>query len=353
MSFDNNVDFIKKLAANKPKNSRLMVYYRSNTEAAATDLAAYGIITRPFKDNLNFVVSKIPKVMSARLIFCDNYYAFLGGIVKTPKMKVIQLWHANGAIKKFGWEDPTTDERTNSDKKRFQSVYDKFDDYIVSSEAMGNVFQTSYHAKAEQMKLLGYPRSDDLFDEQSNEASRERIYRSAPELKGKRVILYAPTYRDDGTFKLPHGVSNALTSDPDSIVVIKLHPVVQDREDKVREVRNPRIRFYHQFSTNDLLTVTDTLVTDYSSVVFDFSLLKNAKSVIFFMYDLESYRKNPGIQNDFLDWLPTKPILTVKELAEEVVVDQPSDFRNFNKQWNTYNDGNAANRVIEHYIKIF
>ncbi|WP_268913310.1 CDP-glycerol glycerophosphotransferase family protein [Lentilactobacillus sp. SPB1-3] len=353
MSFDNNVDFIKKLAAKKPKNSRLLVYYRSNTEAAATDLAAYGIITRPFKDNVSFVLGKIPKVMSARLIFCDNYYAFLGGLVKTPKMKVVQLWHANGAIKKFGWEDPTTNDRTTSDKKRFESVYDKFDDYIVSSESMGQVFERSYHAKANQMKLLGYPRSDELFDDEAIQASRDRIFRSAPELKGKRVILYAPTYREDGNFKLPNGVSNALTSDPNSIVVIKLHPVVQDREDKVREVRNPRIRFYHQFSTNDLLTVTDTLVTDYSSVVFDFSLLKNAKSVIFFMYDLERYRQDPGIQNDFLDWLPDKPLLTVKELAAAIVADQPSDFQEFNKRWNTFNDGNASDRVIEHYLQNF
>ncbi|WP_237047491.1 CDP-glycerol glycerophosphotransferase family protein [Lentilactobacillus curieae] len=353
MSFDSNVDFIKKLAANKPAKSRLIVYYRDSTEAAATDLAAFGIITRPFKDNISFVLGKVPQLMGARLIFCDNYYAFLGGLFKTPKMKIVQVWHANGAIKKFGWEDPTTDQRSGSDKRRFQAVYDKFDDYIVSSNAMGKVFEQSYHANSDQMRLLGYPRSDAFFDEEAIQASRERIYRTAPELKGKRVILYAPTYRDDGTFKLPVGTSKALTSDPNAIVVIKLHPVVRDREDAVREVRNPQIRFYHQFSTSDLLTVADTLVTDYSSVVFDFSLLKSAKSVIFFMFDLEKYRKDPGIQNDFLDWLPTNPVLNVDDLAERIIADESSDFTEFNHKWNTYNDGNASDRVIKHYLELF
>ncbi len=352
MSFDSNVDFIKQLASHMPKGKKLVVYYRRATEAAATDLAAFGITTRPFKDNLRFVFAGIPRIMTAKVIFCDNYYAFIGGLVKGPSTKIVQLWHANGAIKKFGWQDPTTEERSASDKRRFQAVYDKFDDYIVSSESMGRVFSNSYATDMDRMKMLGYPRSDQFFDKDWVTSTRKRIFRSAPELANKRVILYAPTYRDDKAFSLPKGTAKALSSDPNAIVIIKLHPVLRDREGEVRKVRSKQIRFLHEFSTNELLTVCDTLVTDYSSVAFDFSLLDNAKSVIFYMFDLKKYKLDPGIQDDFLDWLPSNPVLSVNELREEISAAKPTNFDEFNRRWNTYNDGHASDRVIDHYLSI-
>ncbi|KRL09121.1 CDP-glycerol poly(glycerophosphate) glycerophosphotransferase [Lentilactobacillus otakiensis DSM 19908 = JCM 15040] len=351
MSFNDNVDFIKQLAQRLPHKYVLYVLYRPNTEAAATDLAAFGIKTRPFKDGLKFVMDDVSLLMSAKLIICDNYYAFLGGLVKLSLVKIVQIWHADGAIKKFGWEDPTTEKRSSSDKHRFQKVYDHFDEYIVGSKAMGQVFVNSYHENSDKMELLGYPRSDQYLSEDWQKKARERIYRSAPELKDHRVILYAPTYREHQDFKLPKGLGSALAADPNALVVVKLHPVLRDREVPMRRIGNPKIKFYHELETSDLLAVADTLVTDYSSVAFDFSLLPNAKSVIFFMFDLDSYQKDPGIQDDFLDWLPVEPVYKVEQLRNEILTSKAVNFDKFNEHWNTYNDGQATARVIDRYIK--
>lgn len=352
MSFDDNVDFIKELAQKMPPKMKLVVLYRPDTEAAAIDLAAFGIVTRPFNDGLKFVFDFVPLLMGARLIICDNYYAFLGGLVHRPSTKIVQIWHADGAIKKFGWEDPTTAKRSQFDKRRFQSVYDHFDEYIVASKAMGNVFVSSYHESFDKIRLLGYPRSDQYLDPKWQQVARERIYRAAPELRSRRVILYAPTYRPHQSFKLPIGLSDALAADPNAIVVVKLHPVLRDKETAVREVGNPRIKFYHELATSDLLAVADTLVTDYSSVAFDFSLLPNAKSMIFFMFDIGQYQRNPGIQDDYLDWLPTPPITTVHELKQAIIDAKPTNFDDFNKRWNTFNDGQATQRVVDRYIQL-
>ncbi len=350
MSFDNDLDFIKALAQKMPKGTSFIVLYRPETEAAATDLAAFGIQTRPFIDGLKFLFDVLPVIMGARLLFCDNYYAFLGGLVQPKSMTIVQVWHANGAIKKFGWEDPTTATRSSNDQKRFQAVYDHFDSYIVASKAMGRVFQRSYHAPFEKMQLLGYPRSDQYLNKDWQSEARSRIFRAAPELRGRRVILYAPTYRPGMSFKLPSGLGAALSADPEAIVVVKLHPVLRDREIAMRRIGNPRIKFYHGLETSDLLTVTDTLVTDYSSVAFDFSLLPNAKSLIFFMFDLKIYQSNPGVQDDFLDWLPSQPVKTVQDLKQAIVANLPTDFTAFNKHWNTYNDGHASQRCVAHYL---
>lgn len=352
MSFDNNVEFIKRLAEKlSDKSTELVVLYHPDNEAAATDLAAFGIKTVEFKDGFRFVNVGIPLIMQARLVFCDNYYAFLAGLVRSSKTKIVQIWHANGAIKTFGWEDLTTAKRSSSDKRRFQAVYDHFDEYIVGSKAMGQVFVNSYHAKKRQMQLLGYPRCDQYFDQEWIKETRQRILRSAPELQQKRVILYAPTYRLNKDFSLPKNLVKALLADPNSTVIIKLHPVHKDREKVLQKIENPRIHFYHQFDINELLTVADTLVTDYSSVVFDYSLINKRKQVIFFMFDLDSYKKDPGIQKDLFDWLPEKPIKTVTGLSEAIASNQSTDFSEFNRRWNTYNDGEATNRVINHYLQ--
>ncbi|MEE8823768.1 CDP-glycerol glycerophosphotransferase family protein [Lentilactobacillus sunkii] len=351
MSFDDNVDFIKQLAQRLPHKYVLYVLYKSNTEAAATDLAAFGITTHPFSDGLKFVFEDISVLMSAKLIICDNYYAFLGGLVKLPMTKIVQIWHADGAIKKFGWEDPTTAMRSTSDKHRFQKVYDHFDEYIVGSKAMGQVFVNSYHEKFDKIKLLGYPRSDQYLDPEWQKKARERIFRSAPELRNHRVILYAPTYREHQNFKLPKGLGSALAADPNALVVIKLHPVLRDREVPMRRIGNPKIKFYHELETSDLLAVADTLVTDYSSVAFDFSLLPNAKSMIFFMFDLDNYQKDPGVQDDFLDWLPVEPVYKVEQLKDQISASPVVHFDKFNEHWNTYNDGHATKRVIDRYVK--
>lgn len=120
MSFGNNLNFIARLADALPDRNQLLVLYRPSVEVEATELAALGIPVMPFQDNVHFVLEGVPKIMQARLIFCDNYYAFLGGLVHPRHAKIVQLWHANGAIKRFGWGDPKTVQRSKTDQRRFQ-----------------------------------------------------------------------------------------------------------------------------------------------------------------------------------------------------------------------------------------
>lgn len=353
MSFDNNPGLIKSMARNLPKGKKLIVFYQSDNEAVATDLAAYGIKTIQFKDGINLIFNVIPKIMTGQIIFCDNYFAFIGGIIHSSKTKIVQLWHANGAIKKFGWEDPSTDERSKSDKHRFQKVYNHFDDYVVASKTMGQVFEKSYHVPFDRMKMLGYPRSDRLFKDKWRDIAKRRVYHFAPQLKDKRVILYAPTYRNDGKFfNPPKKVISALTADPNAIVIIKLHPLLNKIEQKMqREATSDNVLFFSQLSTTDLLVITDTLVTDYSSIAFDYSLLPNAHSMLFYMFDIDQYKRHPGIQDDMINWLPNKPIKNTDVLASAIKENAKTDFTNFNNIWNKYNDGFSTDRVIEKYIK--
>ena len=165
--------------------------------------------------------------------------------------------------------------------------------------------------------------------------------------------MYAPTYREGVTFHAPVGLGKTLTADSHAIVIVKLHPLLKLTAKRLQKkwAKLSRVKFISEFSTMELLTVTNTLVTDYSSVAFDFSLLPNAHSILFFMFDLERYRNCPGYQKNMLQWLPTKPLLTLKSLRKALLENRSVDFTRFNRHWNTYNDGQATKRLIKSYFK--
>lgn len=352
MSFGDNLPFIKKLAAALPANRQLLVFYRPEQEEAAATLAATGITTLPLRDNLAFVFTGIPQVMRARVLFCDNYYAFLGGLWHPKHMRIVQVWHAAGAIKRFGWDDPTTTERSMSDQRRFQAVYDQFDEYVVGSAAMGDVFARSYHVPVDRMQILGYPRSDRLQSADWVTQTRQRVYQQLPELVHHRVVLYAPTYREGETFTPPRGLANALTADPNARVIVKLHPVLAQQATQLQAALGSQVVVAQQLSTAELLTVTETLITDYSSVAFDYSLLPNAHSLLFYLFDLPTYSQDPGVQANLMDWLPGPAIMTSEQLATAITADVATPFTQFNQHWNSANDGQAADRVVARYAAL-
>lgn len=359
MSFAGNEHLIKAFAdLAKQLGRNFTVLYLPQCQAAAAKLAAKGIQTVEFADGFDFLLHKLQIVMQARLLLCDNYYAFLSGCAFKPQTHVVQLWHANGAIKTFGWEELTTSQRSAADKRRFQKVYDQFDEYLVGSKKMAQVFAQSYHVPQTRMNVIGYPRTDQLFNKSWQIQVSQKIKTQYPCLIGKELILYTPTYREDKTGKptmnLPEDFKQFVNQLSDNQrLIIKLHPHVKAAEKQLKQQLNSdKVIWIDDFSTNDLLLVADRLITDYSSVIFDYSLLPNAKQILFYCYDYDQYAQQVGIQADFKSWIPGKMVTTTAELINEV--QQPleaTDFTQFNQLWNTANDGHATERVLQNELK--
>ena len=351
MSYNNNLHMIKQTAAILPPDQKLIVFYNPRVIVAAYDLQAFGIKAIPMKSSFSFVLLMIPQIMSARVVFVDNYYAFIAGLVHPKKkMKIIQLWHADGSIKCFGIDTPKFESYSWIKKMRHRKVYNSFDDFVVASPAMAEVFENSFKQPCKKMKFLGTPRSDRLFSDKWISVIRKRVYTAAPELKDKRVILYLPTYRSDSKINPPEGTIQALASDSNAVVAVKLYQDVNRAKLKLEQFNLKNVKIYDEFTATDLMTVADTFVTDYSSYSFDYSLMPQARSMIFYMYDYQEYSKNPGIQVGYENWLPSKPIHTVDQLRKAVLANEKLDFSDFNAMWNTYNDGKAYNRVLNKYV---
>lgn len=360
MSFAGNEHLIEAYADLAKKYDReFILMYLPQCKDAAMKLQKKGIKVVEFQDGFDFLLNKLQLVMNARLLLCDNYYAFLSGCqFDHQKTHVVQLWHANGAIKTFGWEELTTAQRSKSDKRRFQKVYDQFDEYLVGSRKMAEIFTNSYHVSETRMNVIGYPRTDILFDKNWQMQVSQKILDKYPDLSRKEIILYAPTYREDDhgnpTMNLPEDFEQLIQSlNGNQRLIIKLHPHLKAFENQLKnQWQYPNLVWIDDFSTNDLLLVADRLITDYSSVIFDYTLLPNAKQAIFYCYDYDEYAKRVGIQADFKEWIPGKSLTTTKDLVS--VLEEPlrkTDFTAFNQLWNTANDGQATNRVLQNAVQ--
>lgn len=356
MSFAGNEHLIKVFAdLAKQLGKQFTVLYLPQCKEAAANLKAEGVSTVEFTDGFDFIFHKLKLVMQARLLLCDNYYAFLSGCVfDHQQTHVVQLWHANGAIKTFGWEELTTAQRSSADKRRFQKVYDQFDEYLIGSKKMAQVFVKSYHVPQTRMNVIGYPRTDQLFDKNWQIQISQNIRAKYHDILGKEVILYTPTYREDEAGKpvmnLPEDFVRFVDQlSPNQRLIIKLHPHVKaDEKHLKQQLDADKVIWIDDFSTNDLLLVADRLITDYSSVIFDYTLLPNAKQILFYCYDYDEYSQQVGIQADFKTWIPGKMITTTDALIK--AMQQPltaTDFTQFNQLWNTANDGHATERVLQ------
>lgn len=352
MSFSNNQDFILKLA-DRISPLPLYVFYEVSGQADLGNLKNHPAIKLiPFNNGLALFLKVIPILMRSKLIVVDNYFPVLGAIIKTKQMRITQLWHANGAIKAFGFSDPSTERRGKAAQLRFQRVYDSFDDIIVGSQKMADAFQINYRLDGHQTRLLGYPRSDKFKNKDWIAQAREKFYRYYPALRGKQLILYTPTYRKGISFAFAPGFEK-LKLPQNAVFILRLHPHLQQLE-KAWEQKVPFVTSIRSdITTDELLTVADTLITDYSSILFDYTLLDNAHQVGLFAFDQSQFEKTVGLQRDFSEDFDKILIKDVPELSEFLAQPAPQQMvmSQLNEQWNTFNDGHATKRTLDFLMK--
>src|SRR5699024_10688131 len=144
-------------------------------------------------------IRSIYHLATATTILTDNYFGFFAAAPFKSGTLCIQLWHAVGALKQFGLNDPAIAKRSDKAIERFRQVYDTFDYVIVGSEKMGTIFRENFGLSHERLRRAGIPRTDLFYDENAMNRMRQDMIDRYPETRGKKVILYAPTFRRNGS----------------------------------------------------------------------------------------------------------------------------------------------------------
>lgn len=286
---------------------------------------------------------------TSRIVFVDDYYHFLSYLKKKDDVKLIQLWHACGAFKTFGFSRLGRDSylRQSSPNHR------QYDYVIVSSKEVIPYYAEGFGVALEKVKALGSPRCDYLESEQYIKRFKKKFYRENPTLIGKKIMLFAPTFRGGGMGNCDYPIEKfeadkILSSlDDDWVIAVKMHPYLAERPTCSKEYENRLIDFTHTYDVNDMLLVSNLLVTDYSSVIFEASIVN--LPMLFFAFDLNEYSRDRDFYCNFASFVPGKIVMTTDEMVSAI---NSGDFKHelvapFRKKYFGDTMGMATQNVID------
>ena len=236
--------------------------------------------------------------------------------------------------------------------------YNKYSVVTIASPELTWVFEEFMGISKDSgvIQPIGVCRTDEIFDNGYVEKCYQKLYKAIPAAQDKKIILYAPTYRGVD----PHRVSPdaldiaafAKELGDDYILIIKHHQTVQN----VSEIPEPyRDTFAYDMTRgrgmniNELMTIADICITDYSSVAFEFSVFE--RPLLFFVYDLDEYIDNRGLYYDFNEITPG-PLCRTNEEMIRYIKDLKQGFdktviTNFKNLFMCSCDGHACERLLE------
>ena len=310
------------------------------------------------------------KVLKYRSNDYFKYYAMAGywisnsrvyyGLKKKKGQKYVQCWHGT-PLKRLGFDIKVTGGNAMNSVKdirnKYQSDAANYDYMVSPSKFVTDKYKSAFNLancnKSVKIIEKGYPRNDFLSNFSNSDI--KRIKKELGINSNKKVILYAPTWRDD---QHESGVGYVYQSPVDFdylkerlsdkyIILFRAHYFVANsfNFDKYKG-------FLYDVSDysdiNDLYVISDLLITDYSSVFFDYSILK--RPIVFYMYDLDTYK---GKLRDFyidLHELPGEIVQKeenlVKVIEKSSKLSYNNKYKKFNDKFTYLEDGNATERVV-------
>jgi len=293
-------------------------------------------------------LASIYHLATAKVVIMDNYYAFLSSVQFKREVKRLQIWHAVGAIKTFGLKDSSIKDRSKKANERFLKVYNQFEHTLVGSNKMENIFKEAFGLPSSSFIRTGIPRTDLFFDDLHKNKIITELYDHYPELRNKKVILYAPTFRDGQIdhYTLPINLAALKkTLGKEYIFVLKLHPAIKTTFDYGKQ--DSFILDLSDYpKVNDLLFITDYLITDYSSIPFEFSYFQ--KPMLFYPYDLEEYMATRGLWEPYSDLVPGPIVHSSEDIAHTILNNSFDLYRieKFHKAWNEYSNGDSSKKAV-------
>lgn len=336
---DGNYSFIKE--AIEEYNQTVEPKQRFTYSFTSTKISAFEKLFLPFK------------LARSEFILVSEYVPFFQLIDFRDETKVVQTWHAAGAFKKFGYSTNYLEGGPNPFKNTKMHIHKGYDYATVSSEEVRRHYAEAFDMPIENVIPVGLPRADFFFDEVAVSQMKEKIYGLYPALKGKQVILYAPTFRGVGKkrakFKMEFDFNRiAKEISDDYIIALKLHPSVKSSDIEIEEeVAHKVINISEYSDANDILTVTDLLITDYSSIIFDYSLLN--KPMLFYAYDLEEYLYDRNFYYEYESFVPG-PIARTNEEIIRLIQDNQFDLnqvKTFSETFFVEQAGTASQRFVQ------
>jgi CDP-glycerol glycerophosphotransferase len=265
----------------------------------------------------------------------------------------VQTWHGT-PLKKMGWDEPRLAALSPARRRVHEAMIERWDDLVVPSEYFVDTFVRSYRYEGPLLRV-GYPRNDLLVNRAADVDYVAEAKRRMGLPLDRTIVLYAPTFRDRGRgrnteYTLPFDVEQLAESLRDDVyLLVRTHYL-----DTVKLSRGVAA-FAKNVSGHDditeILLVSDVLVTDYSSTMFDFA--NTGRPMVFYTYDYDDYVHNErGTYFKLADEAPGPMVTTTEELAaclgdiDGMRADYADRYAAWRERYCEYDKGHAADDVV-------
>lgn len=286
------------------------------------------------------IYKQMHNIATSKVVIIDGYNPSVSILNHKKGTKVIQMWHALGAIKQFGYQTLLLDSGRDNDVAKVLQMHNNYDAVISGSEAMAPYFSKAFNISEDKILTFGTPSIDYLLEKK---VDTKKIYEEYPSLKNKTVITYSPTFRVDGRNKVDD-VVDAIDLEKYALIVT-VHPSDMTKVTKRDGViYNPNINFF------DLVKFSDYFITDYSAAMLDACVVKT--KLLLYVYDYHLYEKESGLNIDLFKELPNYVSKEIDDLIN-VIEENNYDMKvleKFRKKYISNLDGTSTEKLYDKVI---
>ncbi len=287
----------------KPKSKDRVLFLSENDEEPRGNLKALydyfiannlgrtkGVFYNKFsKKSIVVLIKSVISIAFSDVIVVDNYVPLINTLNISKNQRIVQLWHAGVGFKSVGYAR----FGEVAGPHPFKSSHRKYTTAIVDDERLIDVYKEVFAVSGDIFKAYGMPRLDGYLSEDKIESTVNKLLQDNPLLKDKKIILFSPTYRGIGASVASYDYSQLdfkavyeFCKNNGFVFLIKMHPFIKEEPQILNEYKE-YIFNYYEYDINELIYISDIMITDYSSCAYEFSLFN--RPLIFFRYDKELY----------------------------------------------------------------
>ena len=302
------------------------------------------------KKSILKIVQEISKIAMSDIIFVDNYTSVLTHLKLSKKVKLVQLWHAGIGFKSVGYARFGLEGSPHP----YQSCHRNYTNAIVDQDNLIDIYSEVFGVKKSIFRSYGIPRLDNYLNENKIKTATEKLYLLNPKIKTSKVILFSPTYRGTGSNTAYYDYSlfdlekiYDFCTKNDFIFIIKMHPFIT-KKIEIKDKYKDRIYEYSNIDINDLIYISDIMITDYSSCAYEFSLFE--RPLIFYRFDKELYEYQRPIHT--VDSF-TKKQFEVKNFDEVLKILEKNKNININERFTNMkkrNEKSSCEKILNDVI---
>ena len=250
-----------------------------------------------------FIFRDMWEIASAKVAVTDTYSIPVSCLKHKDGFTVIQIWHALGAVKKFGLQSVGKAQGREESVSKAMNMHKNYDIVIAPSEITAGFYHEAFGCSKDKILIASLPRVDVILN---GDSRYEEFIKLNPQYENKKIIAYLPTFRDNDILYIKR-LYDAFKGNEEYALIVSPHPITETSEE---------YKFNGDFSAYDLAKISMGVISDYSATSIECSLLD--KPLWFYIPDYEVYKEEKGLNIDIKKELPSACFTDEKELCSAI-----------------------------------